>query len=301
MKPIITVGMSLYNCENTIARAIDSIILQDFTHEKMQVIIADDGSKDHTLEIVQKYIEKIDIPTKVFQTKWMGLGATRNLIVENTESEYLLWLDSDQVLSKDYVRKQVEFMDKNSDVAITAGVTTLTGKNLVLDLELIPGVIDHFRYGKPKTFVWKTEKMPGTGGATFRLQALKQVNGFNEKLTGVGEDGDVAQRIRKSGWIMKFNEAEFQELHRDMASFKHLWNKYHWYGYGNEKAYRHNREVFLFFRMSPIAGAVAGFFYSIDAYKLFYKKSVFLLPIHYGFKMTAWMVGFITGQMTLKN
>jgi GT2 family glycosyltransferase len=203
------------------------------------------------------------------------------------------------VLSKGYVRKQVEFMDENPNVAITAGITSLTGKNLVLDLELIPGIVEHFSYRQPRTFIWKTDKMPGTGGATFRLKALKQVNGFNEKLTGVGEDGDVAQRIRTSGWLIRFNEAEFCELHRDMSSFKDLCDKYRWYGYGLEKTYRHNREVFIFSRMSPIAGLVTGVLYSIYAYKLLHQRMVFLLPIHYGIKMTAWMLGFIKGQIGL--
>jgi len=296
MRTVVTVGMCVRNCESMIGDAIESIIQQDFPHELMQAIFVDDGSQDHTLEIVQSYVSRMDIKSKVFQTKWQGLGAARNLIGNNAEGDYIVWVDADEVLTESYVRDQVAFMEKHPEVGITAGIVATIPGNLVLNLELIPGIINHMNYDKPKTFLWKTEKLPGTGGATFRTEALRHVRGFDERLSGVGEDQDVAQRMRRAGWAISLNNSPFYEKHGGMLTFNDLLKKYLWYGYGSHKIYRKNRDVFSFPRMSPIAAVVTGFLYSLTAYKLLRQKEVFLLPLHYGLKMSAWMVGFIKSQ-----
>lgn len=297
MKPIVTVGMCLRNCENTLREAIDSVIQQDFPHELMEIIFVDDGSEDNTLQIVSNYVSRMDINSKVFQGKWKGLGAARNLVVNNAEGNYVIWVDGDEILPEDYVRKQVEFMEQNPSVGIVAGIVGIIPRNLILNLELIPAIVDHIRNGKSRSFVWKTEKLPGTGGATFRVKALRQVNGFDDYLKGVGEDQDVARRIKDVGWLIRLNDVVFYERHGGMSTLKDLWNKYFWYGYGNQNLYRKNRKMFSLPRMSPPAGFIAGFFYSLIAYKLLHRKMVFLLPFHFALKMTAWSLGFIKSQI----
>jgi len=297
MKPKVTIGVCVKNCEDYVGEAIESILDQDFPHELMEVIFVDDGSEDRTPQILFDYASKIDMETKIFQAKWQGLGPARNLILKNAEGDYLIWVDADEILTESYVRKQVEFMSENPKVGITAGVTKTVPKNIILNLELIPGIISHMNYGKPKNFIWKTEKMPGAGGSTYRVEALKQVGGFDEGLKGAGEDQEVAKRVTAAGWQIRLNNAQFYEFHGGMAAFKDVWRKYFWYGYGCQKIYWQNKTLFSFPRMSPLAGLFAGVFYSLIAYRLLRDKKVFFLPVHYGFKMTAWMLGFIKGQI----
>jgi glycosyltransferase involved in cell wall biosynthesis len=297
MKPVVTIGMCVRNCEKILGDAIDSIAKQDFPHELMQIIFVDDGSEDNTLQIIFNKIPQMDIETKVFRTKWQGLGHARNLVVNNAEGKYIIWVDADEILTENYVKKQVEFMEQNPNVGITAGFVQTVPGNLVLNLELIPKIVDNMLYEKPRSFIWKTEKLPGTGGAVFRVKALRQINGFDERLKGVGEDQDVARRIKDAGWLIRLNNASFFEMHGGMSTVKDLWKKYLWYGYGNCDLYRKNRQLFSLLRMSPIAGFIAGFFYSLTAYKLLHQKTVFLLPLHFGLKMTAWMLGFVKRQI----
>jgi glycosyltransferase involved in cell wall biosynthesis len=301
MKPIVTIGMCLNNCENTLPKAIKSISDQDFPHEKMQLIFVDDGSKDHTLKIVEAYVPKMDIQTKVFKIEWRGLGIARNLILDNADGEYITWVDADEILTPSYIRKQVEFMEKNPEVGITAGDFGLVPGNLVLNLEMIPHIVNHTMFDRPPSFLWKTKKVPGTGGTTFRTKALRQVNGFDKRFKGAGEDVNVAIRIRNSGWLIQLNDAVLYELHNGMSTFKDLWKKYYWYGYGGQQLHVENRDAFSLPRMSPPAGFITGFVFSIDAYKLKRQKSVFLLPLHYCFKTTAWMLGFIDSQIRSKH
>lgn len=297
MKPIVSIGMCLRNCENTLEDVIDSLIKQDLPHELMEMIFVDDGSEDKTLQIITNCVSRMDIDAKVFHTKWRGLGPARNLVVNNASGDYIIWVDGDQILPEDYVRKQVEFMEQNSKVGITAGILGILPGNIFLNLELVPAIIDHICYEKPRSFVWKTEKLPGTGGSIFRVKALKQVNGFDDHLIGVGEDQDVARRIKDAGWLIRLNNTVFYERHGGMSTLRDLWNRYFWYGYGNQSLYRKNRRLFSLPRMSPPAGFITGFYYSLIAYKLVHQKMVFLLPLHFAFKMTAWSLGFVKGQI----
>lgn len=303
MKPVVSLGMCVRNCENMIKDAIESVIKQDFPHNLMEIIIVDDGSDDKTLQIISEYVPRMDIEAKVIHTKWRGLGSARNFVVNKANGDYIIWVDGDEILPKDYVRRQIGFMEQNPKVGITAGVAGILPGNIILTLELIPLIIDHMRMRaqKPRSLVWKTEKLPGTGGSTFRVEALRQVKGFDECLSGVGEDQDVAKRIKDAGWSIRLNDAIFYERHGGMSTLMDLWNKYFWYGYGNRCLYRKNRNLFSLPRMSPPAGFLTGFFYSLIAYKMLKYKKVFLLPLHFAFKMTAWSLGFIKSQLMHNN
>jgi glycosyltransferase involved in cell wall biosynthesis len=264
----------------------------------MQLIFVDDGSKDRSLKIAETCVSAMDIQSRVFKTEWRGLGVARNLILDNADGEYVTWVDADEILTPNYIRKQVEFMERNPDVGITAGVEGLIQGNLVLNLELIPHIVNHFMFDRPSSLLWKNKKVPGTGGTTFRTKALRQVNGFDKRFKGTGEDLNVAIRIRNSGWRIQLNDAVFYELHNGMSTFTDLWKKYYWYGCGCQMLHIENREAVNLPLMSPPAGFITGFFYSTIAYKLLYTKLAFLLPIHYGFKMMPWMLGFLRAQLS---
>jgi len=299
MKPIVSVGMCLRNNEKTLRDAIDSVIKQDFPHELMEIIVVNGCSQDQTLSIIKEVLSKTAIKKRIFSED-KGLGFARNIVFNNANGEYIIWVDGDQILPADYVRKQVEFMNHNPSVGITAGIIgILPGNgNPILTLELIPAIIERMRMRnrQPRSYLWKTEKLIGDGGATFRVNALRQVNGFDSHLNA-GMDQDVARRIKDAGWLIRLNSAVFYEWHGGMSTLKDLCNKYIWYGYGNQSLYRKNRKLFSLPRMSPPAGFMAGFFYSLIAYKLLHRKIVFLLPFHFALKMSAWCLGFIKSQI----
>jgi glycosyltransferase involved in cell wall biosynthesis len=295
----VTIGICVRNSENFIDKALSSILDQDFDHKKMEMIIVDDGSQDLTPSIIKKFAAKSDIKTKTFFMNWQGLGPIRNIVLNNALGEFILWVDSDEILPSYYVREQIEYINKNPTIGITAGIFKLTPRNLVLNLELMPSIFSR-ALSSENNFIWKTERLVGTGGSTFRTKALRQVNGFSNTLTQSGEDVDVARKILKAGWLIQLNNSPFYELHGGLSNFKQLWTKYSWYGYGARQIYLKNRKLFSFPRMSPFAGIFTGLLYSLIGYKLLRKNIVFLLPIHYGFKMTAWSYGFFKRQITVK-
>lgn len=290
VKLVVTIGVCVRNSAFTIREAIESIINQNFSHELMEVIFVDDGSEDDTLSIIREYVSTMDIQVKVFPISWLGLGAARNFVVENAGGKYIVWVDGDMVLPKDHVGKQVEFMERNPKVGIAkARYGMLSEENTVAALENIPFIIQDSRGERTVN-----SKLPGTGGSIYRVEAIRQVGGFDNKMKGVGEDQDAAYRIGAAGWVLRRSSAFFYE--RRVQAWKDLWDKYLWYGYGDYHLYRKNRNIFSLYKMVPLAGFVAGVLHTLDAYRLTRRKCVFLLPFHFAFKMTAWCLGFAKGK-----
>lgn len=286
----VTIGVCVKNGALTIGKAIESVMVQDFPHELMEIIFVDDGSEDQTLSVIKNYIPKLDMRVTVFHHSWKGLGASRNIIVDNAAGEYIIWLDADMILEKSFVTKQVEFMEKNLEVAVGKGQYGIySQENLVGFLENIEFATAHFKRRE------KSDNLTfGTGGSIYRTKAIRQVGGFDPFIKGAGEDADAEHRLRMAGWLLVATSAVFYEKRRE--TWRSLWEEYFWFGKGGSKLIEKNKQVIPVYRLWPPIALVIEFSRVILAYKLTRQKLVFLLPIHYIFKRTAWFLGFVRNR-----
>lgn len=291
-KPQVTLGLCVRNSENTINEAISGIIDQDFPRELMEVIFVDDGSEDKTLSIIRDSVSKIDRHVKVFHTKWRGLGPARNTVVDNAQGDYIIWIDSDTVLPKDYVRKLVEFMEQNPAVGVAKGkIGFVPVASLVATLEnMAYYTAGSKNEGRPSS------KPFGTCGSIFRIDAIKQVGGFDVRIKGAGEDMDALDRIREAGLLLYVIDAVFYDKFKE--TWKALWRAYYWHGYGMHQVMQKNKNIERLYEMSPPAGFIEGLLYSFDAFRLTGRKAAFLLPLFFVFKATAWCLGYAKGHMS---
>jgi len=296
MKPRVTIGICVRNCEDFIGEAINSVANQDFSHESMETIIVDDGSQDKTLSVISRYKSKMDMQVKIFRQEWKGLGSARNIVVDNASGEYIIWVDGDMLLSTDYVSKQVKFMEQNHKVGIAKGRYDLSpGANLLATLEIYSRAASkmvNFNYNDKAH-----AKSMGTGGCIYRVKAIRQVGGFDEKISGYGEDLDAEYRIRKAGWLFFITDAQFRDYERRGMTWKQLWARYLQRGFDMCYFSRKNKNMITLYKTSPVATFFAGFFHSLKIYRLTRHKVAFLLPIQYMVKSTAWFLGFIRGRI----
>lgn len=87
--PRISVVIPVYNRAHTIAGALESVLRQ--TRDAHEILVVDDGSTDHTAEIVDSYSPRVRRLTQTNQ----GPGKARNAGVENATGDYVAFLDSD--------------------------------------------------------------------------------------------------------------------------------------------------------------------------------------------------------------
>lgn len=101
MNPTISVIIPVYNAEKYVSRCIASVQAQTFSD--WQMIIVDDGSKDKSLEICQKYAGA-DNRIHVIHQENAGPGIARNVGLEYANGKYVVFIDSDDYIEKDYFK-----------------------------------------------------------------------------------------------------------------------------------------------------------------------------------------------------
>ncbi len=116
MKPLVSVIIPVYNAQKYICEALKSIINQ--TYSNLEVIIIDDGSTDNSLEIITKY-QLEDSRVKILKNnKNMGLIYSLNKGIVNSNGKYIARMDADDISYLTRIEKQVNFMEKNTDVCM---------------------------------------------------------------------------------------------------------------------------------------------------------------------------------------
>jgi len=295
MKPKVTVGVCVKNGEDCVKKAIDSIVDQDFPHELMELILVDDGSEDNTLSIIQECISKIDIPAKVFHTSWKGLGHARNMVAANAEGDFILWVDGDMIISRDFVTNLVKFMEQHPEVGIAKGKQALEpGGNLLATLEAYSraaGRMVDYRSEKARS------KALGTGGSIYRVEAIEKVGGFDQDLRGYGEDLDIELRVRAAGWSLHTVDTNFSDYEKYKLTWKILWKKYWLRGYYAHYFLHKHVGLIKHYKMLPPAAFLAGLLHAHILFSLTNHKAVFLLPFQDLIKMSAWYIGFIRSHL----
>jgi glycosyltransferase involved in cell wall biosynthesis len=280
---IVTIGVCVRNCENLLKGAIESISEQDFPSELAEAVFVDDGSTDGTLELIKSQIRRLKQRSEIIRQEWKGLGAARNAVVANSTGKYIIWVDGDMQLSSDFVRKQVDFMERNPRVAIAKGTYGMYQANLVSMLENIELATANSSYMR------RLDPNPlGTGGSIYRVDAIKEVKGFDDSIKGSGEDAEIEHRIKAAGWLLDTTAAVFYEKRR--SSWRSLWKEYFWHGKGGLVVIKGKTSTRTYKFLPPVALAIESL-RIVEAYKLTRNKIVLLLPFHYAFKRTAWLAG----------
>lgn len=120
-----SVIISAYNVEAYIERAINSVLKQDF--KDYELIVVEDKSTDNTLSNIMKYEGKIKL---IKNEKNRGLGAVRNIGIENAEGEYIVHLDGDDTLYNDSTLKDIDrLIGENKPDIIFFGFQEINGNN----------------------------------------------------------------------------------------------------------------------------------------------------------------------------
>lgn len=118
-QPLISVIMPAYNSENTIGRAIESVLSQ--TYKNLELIVIDDNSTDKTAEIAESYSKADSRVILLRNPRNLGVALSRNIGCRNAKGEFLAFIDSDDVWFEDKLDRQLRFMQKTGcDLSYTS-------------------------------------------------------------------------------------------------------------------------------------------------------------------------------------
>ncbi|WP_340102810.1 glycosyltransferase family 2 protein [Rhodohalobacter sp. 8-1] len=113
-KPLVSVGIPVYNREKFIQNAIYSVLNQ--TYQNFEIIIIDDGSTDASISIIESIK---DSRIKLFKnTDNKGVVYTRNRYLKEAQGDYIAILDSDDSWLPTKLEKQIAFLENNPNYGI---------------------------------------------------------------------------------------------------------------------------------------------------------------------------------------
>ena len=114
----ITVITASYNCQNTIEETIKSVLAQ--TCGKWKLIVFDDGSSDLSAQIIRKYAQQ-DERIKLLSHpngRNLGLQETLKKALSCVKTDYVAFLECDDIWHKDYLKEKLAFLSQNPQAEI---------------------------------------------------------------------------------------------------------------------------------------------------------------------------------------
>lgn len=121
-KGLVSVIVPVYKVEEYLDQAVESLVNQTYTD--MEILLVDDGSPDRCGQICDEWAKK-DKRIRVIHQKNAGISMARNVGIDASRGEYLLFVDSDDYVKNTYVEELYRAISANeADLAIT-GITYL--------------------------------------------------------------------------------------------------------------------------------------------------------------------------------
>jgi GT2 family glycosyltransferase len=221
----------------------------------------------------------------VLSTNGKGLGLARQLVVGNARGKYIIWVDGDMIIPKNFIAQQVMFMERNPEVG------KARAKWGIVNERSLPSKLESFRLLKHLANQSKESSyLVGIGGSICRTHALRAIGGFDENIHGAGEDIDLVVRLAKS-WKLAVSDVFF--YHRFKSTWGGLWKQYFWYGYGMHYVNSKHKSVIKLWKYLPLISFFAGLKESLFVIGFTKNMVALLLPLQYVFKNVAWLIGYM--------
>ena len=114
--PLVSVCIPIYNAGNYLSKCIDSILDQSYSN--IEIILVNDGSTDNTAELLQQYIHHNKIV--VIHQENKGQCTAANAAFKASKGALIKFMDADDIISKDFIKKQVARLNGRTDAVASA-------------------------------------------------------------------------------------------------------------------------------------------------------------------------------------
>ena len=121
--PVLSIGLPIYNGEDFISEALDSLLAQTF--QDFEIIISDNASSDHTPEICQAYADK---DSRIhYHRSEENLGAARNYnrAFELSTGKYFKWAAHDDLCDPSYFEQCINILENDNTISLCYANTTV--------------------------------------------------------------------------------------------------------------------------------------------------------------------------------
>lgn len=107
----ISIVIPVYNASKYLSKCLDSVVNQNYSN--IEIVLVNDGSKDNSGSICDEYSSK-DKRVKVIHKENGGVSSARNTGIDNASGKYVTFIDSDDLVHPDYIKKLVSNLDNDT-------------------------------------------------------------------------------------------------------------------------------------------------------------------------------------------
>lgn len=268
----VTVVTTVLNDKANLEKCLESILQQDYPKEFYKIIIVDAGSTDGTIDLIREYqVRQKNLQIELVQQKGCNRSQGRNLGLQKSKTNLIAIVDSDAVLSKNWLSVVVEEIEAHPKCAGIASYHVKPHNQGLLGRAMwyMPHLVHTNEFAVPEIKYKDTcevRNVPDVA-ALYRKDALKEVGFYDERLNW-GEDYEMDIRLLKAGWKLILAKKARSE-HRYKTKLSKFFRQQFGYGYGLVPLERYTpaqvneivpRNVRLLLRIAPIAFVLSGVF-----------------------------------------
>ncbi|AHC43729.1 MULTISPECIES: glycosyltransferase family 2 protein [Bacillus] len=211
-QPKISVIMGIYNCEETLAESIESILSQSY--KNWELIMCDDASTDGTYQIARRYADHYSDRITLIQNKTnQRLAASLNRCLTYATGDYIARQDGDDISNPRRLEKQAAFLNKHAHYQVVGTGMLVFDEFGVRGARLLPPV------PKPGIMAKGTPFCHGT--IMMRAEAYKALGGYRSvRRTRRMEDIDLWLRFFEAGFRGYNLQETLYKVREDSDAFK---------------------------------------------------------------------------------
>lgn len=258
-QPQVTIGILNWNEWHFTVDLIKSLNKIDYNN--YNIIVLDNGSKDNSFRELRK-LEKKGKITLLKSKKNIGFTGGNNYIlnkvIKEGKSDYILLLNNDTIVNKDFLKEMVCFLEKNDSVGVVGPF--IYSKERTINMDSSPGLFNFYiggskRYKKWKSFGIKIKsplKVDYLSGCCWLIKkdVVKKTKGFNDKYFIYNEEVEWAYRIKKEDYLL-FLIPTSKIFHIGQATTKKISGFKQYYQIRNiiwfERQYANTLQLVIFF------------------------------------------------------
>ncbi len=188
--PLFSIVIPLYNREKLVVETLRSVQSQTYTH--WECLVVDDGSTDKSFKVAQGFSE-VDSRIKVIKRdkEPKGAPACRNIGIKLAQGEYLIFLDSDDLLVPEALARRKVFFEQHNDndfIVFPAGLF----KWEIDDTKKVWNLLNKEEKADLERFFDRDTPWEITA-PTWKLSSIRKLEGFDEQLDS-GQDWELHVR-----------------------------------------------------------------------------------------------------------
>jgi cellulose synthase/poly-beta-1,6-N-acetylglucosamine synthase-like glycosyltransferase len=189
--------------DRVLDRLFDALLKLDYPPEKMEIVVAEDGSVDETVAICKEYVRRYPDQVRLIRRSVSkGKPSALNYALKNVMGEIVAVFDADNVPERDVLMRAVEHFEDTSTVAVQGRQCSINAnENMLTKIISYEEAVRYETYLRGKDVL--NLFVPFTGSCYFvRRNVVEEIGGWDGEA--LSEDMDLSAKLTEKGYKVKY-------------------------------------------------------------------------------------------------